>query len=71
MWKDTEIVQDESDEVTEPITTNEGFWPDRVRVRNFKGNGNLWNDTEIVVQDESDEVTEPTTTNEDNEEIED
>ena len=52
------------------IVRREGFWPDKVRVRNFKGNGKLWKDTEVV-QEESDEISEHTTTNEDNEETED
>ena len=52
------------------ILRREEFWHDRIRIRNFKGNGKLWKDTEIV-QNESEEVTEPTNTNEDTNEDDD
>ena len=40
------------------IVRREQFWPERVRVRNFKGNGSLWECTDIeAVPEEGTEAT--------------
>ena len=46
------------------LVRNEDFWPDMVRVRNFKGNGNLWECTEIS-ENQSEDTTEPSMNAED------
>ena len=42
------------------IVRNEEFWPETVRVRIFKGNGRLWNDTAILQGQQSEEEDVPT-----------
>ena len=41
------------------IVRREQFWPERVRVRNFKGNGRLWDCTDIEVVPEEDTEATP------------
>ena len=49
------------------IVRRKEFWPERVRVRNFKGNGHSWRDTEAVLVPSEDE--RESTLSEENEEV--
>ena len=42
------------------IVRSEEFWPETVRVRIFKGNGRLWNDTAILQGQQSEVADVPT-----------